>query len=729
MGSSLSNICSEETNNGYYTSLSFKERKKNRDLSLINYNNWEGFNIQRTINVKNKSQEKTYTPRSLKDIKFFKEFDILESPVKKGKIVCSLYKIKSRSVDNKKAEMPNSKLNVIPYNSDRSRPITLGGVYNKSGSIRIVSNKQQTTEHYDEFKSDKQSLFYIKTQNVKEHNIQLSINAAYNSNNLSRNINIRMLDKIKDYSYPDNVYKTINLDEEKGIINSEKLYFNNFDMLENQLPYSKPYQQPFNILKIENQNINPEKEREVNNFTTRTVAFEITSNVNKEINGQGQSQAIIQHQSRASSINTKKQKVKNDVYLQHYNYEEVDINNKFNNKKISDFKHKRNISTKMKKPINQPIKNKKKESNDELKTKYSNIVKKVLTSNNDDDEKDLINHINEINKVTRNIVYKDNKELDFGNTSFKEKISKLIESPNRHKDIRLKTESKNDIRIKVLSIHKKKKCASKLNDNRYNSPIQNSVEIPSFTQMKKDLGKVTEKITKIESKQISKKNFKQPSSTLLDKILLKNTSLTKEVNELKKIDLLLSIPHSETRISKDFIINDKEINITFEKIINCNQPTNVIFDGQIEKVNIFKNGYKLVMRYFQITRSEFRYFNSIFSSSVWNDKPLFVIPIKNIRDIKISNESDKILSKVKRNLKIILDIEIVIDENIKDDQFQDVYHLRKNDLEDNKTNIINEKLVKITFTTEDEEKGLSLMKILILVKEIDQFFYKNNINY
>ena len=57
------------------------------------------------------------------------------------------------------------------------------------------------------------------------------------------------------------------------------------------------------------------------------------------------------------------------------------------------------------------------------------------------------------------------------------------------------------------------------------------------------------------------------------------------------------------------------------------------------KINQTKNGYKKVIRYFQITKTELKYYNSIFSSSVYNDKPLFRTLISNIDKIIISTDN------------------------------------------------------------------------------------------
>ncbi len=77
-------MCVEE-NNGYQTSLSFKDKKKKRDLSIINYNKLEGLNIQRAINYASRFQEKSITEMSIKNMKYFYDFGILDLLVKRNK--------------------------------------------------------------------------------------------------------------------------------------------------------------------------------------------------------------------------------------------------------------------------------------------------------------------------------------------------------------------------------------------------------------------------------------------------------------------------------------------------------------------------------------------------------------------------------------------------------------------------------------------------------------------
>ncbi len=105
------------------------------------------------------------------------------------------------------------------------------------------------------------------------------------------------------------------------------------------------------------------------------------------------------------------------------------------------------------------------------------------------------------------------------------------------------------------------------------------------------------------------------------------------------------------------------------------------------RINAGRSGYKKVLRYFQITKHEFKYFNSIFSSSVWHDKPLYRVKIENIKNVKISND-DMVRFKFE-------DVNFVIDIVDANDKF-------------------------LQFGWEDSEEGLSVIRIILLLKQ----FYK-----
>eukprot|EP00340_Litonotus_pictus_P005306 CAMPEP_0170527074 /NCGR_PEP_ID=MMETSP0209-20121228/12513_1 /TAXON_ID=665100 ORGANISM="Litonotus pictus, Strain P1" /NCGR_SAMPLE_ID=MMETSP0209 /ASSEMBLY_ACC=CAM_ASM_000301 /LENGTH=180 /DNA_ID=CAMNT_0010817329 /DNA_START=226 /DNA_END=764 /DNA_ORIENTATION=- len=174
-------------------------------------------------------------------------------------------------------------------------------------------------------------------------------------------------------------------------------------------------------------------------------------------------------------------------------------------------------------------------------------------------------------------------------------------------------------------------------------------------------------------------------------------------SRLSSIELILNVPNSDSKIDAQFIQNNSQVNITLNKIIRLNNATGVLYDCQLEKINYFKNSFKYVTRYFQITKYDLKYFNSVFSSSVWNDKPLMKLPIKNIKEIRVSPNSEYILSKARSKMVVIIEVEVLIDEEFSQDMLDEV----------SKANLSGKGCVSVIgkntllFGSENEEIGIS----------------------
>jgi hypothetical protein len=96
------------------------------------------------------------------------------------------------------------------------------------------------------------------------------------------------------------------------------------------------------------------------------------------------------------------------------------------------------------------------------------------------------------------------------------------------------------------------------------------------------------------------------------------------------------------------------------KIILSNIDS-VIYDIELSKLKSFKNEMKTSLKYCQITKTYFKYFKSIYSSSVWMDRPLMRLPLANIDKIIIGNCG---VDKLKQmNIKIIIQIFAKFDES------------------------------------------------------------------
>ena len=113
----------------------------------------------------------------------------------------------------------------------------------------------------------------------------------------------------------------------------------------------------------------------------------------------------------------------------------------------------------------------------------------------------------------------------------------------------------------------------------------------------------------------------------------------------------------------------------------------ILYDGNIYKViNSKKGETKLVLRYFQITKLYFRYYNSIQSLVLPNIKPLEFFEIKKIKNIEIIDIN---LLKDKIEYKIKFSFVINLEENIN----------------------------FFIFASNDRELGMNIINILNLIKK------------
>lgn len=113
----------------------------------------------------------------------------------------------------------------------------------------------------------------------------------------------------------------------------------------------------------------------------------------------------------------------------------------------------------------------------------------------------------------------------------------------------------------------------------------------------------------------------------------------------------------------------------------------VLYDGNIYKViNSKKGETKLVLRYFQITKLYFRYYNCVQSLVLPNIKPLEFFEIKKIKNIEIIDIN---LLKDKNEFKIKFSFVINLEENIN----------------------------FFIFATNDREIGMNIINILNLIKK------------
>ena len=144
---------------------------------------------------------------------------------------------------------------------------------------------------------------------------------------------------------------------------------------------------------------------------------------------------------------------------------------------------------------------------------------------------------------------------------------------------------------------------------------------------------------------------------------------------------------------------------------------NVIYDLEFEKLNIIKGEYKPARKYCQITKEFFKYYNSIYSSTVWKDKPLLRLPLNNIEKMVLC-QNLKTKKKNLSNINVIVQIFLIFNESkfclyfiLKDFEYDTKYEITKQ---------INENSVDylIELGLESQEEALSLIKIIYFVRKV-----------
>lgn len=567
------------------------------------------------------------------------------------------------------------------------------------------------------------SLELLSSYDNKIYNHYLRLRNEYNLNNIKKyQYNINHIDESEN-EFEDDV-NICDFDKHKEKINADKIFFNTFDYNNEEINNEDKAFYDYNVNIIE-------KDKE----------YTIIQNNNQIPNRQN---GQIFDNANLSYISSKSKKkyeiIRNDFYIQRYYYEGYDISNNFKKSKL--------------------------ERNKVCKIKLAKSL--YLEQSNKRTKRRNFNDRNRNTKLNECIQYTCS-------SAFKDKIEDLIDTPFKRKD---------KLEIKLLNVHVKKKdnikkCElnnsnmeeidkMKMNENINNEINNDFNEIyPSVSQIKQKIGEVNNKIeslnlSKLKMKKINKKQkrFEEYSKTensikknrkeiiclesiLKKKEILNDSNFILELSNLRLSRIVFPISHSETRIKKNFMLNDKEICISFNRIIysyieykdeGVNTDKIIIFDGQIEKISYLKTGFKSVERYFQVTTNEFKYFNSVFSSSVWNNKPLFSISLKNIVSISFSSKNESIISKdINSNklLKVVFDMEVLIDESFIEENLLEAFQLRpKEEIKLKEQDIKikkNENLLKkvvYTFGSNDEDLGICLMNVIILAKDTRNFIDK-----
>jgi len=422
---------------------------------------------------------------------------------------------------------------------------------------------------------------------------------------------------------------------------------------------------------------------------------------------------------KLSSISNRTNNYNNEInkskrYLKLYNSkiknEDENINEKLSNKKqndIIDSFQKNNVSDDdIKRNKNNFFRN----SNREI----SSILN--LGSNNYLDDSSLkIEFTNE----KFNQFKQKNKNISNNNTpQFKKNLlrnnslSKLSTSSNRKKNSDNFNEKKNinkDLLIKKMIF-----VENKIKNKNFNSkyfyikPISNRTPSPknkiNFKKNKNNKNNLNKFIInnnensklKKSSSFSEKKNFKINNNKLNNY----NNIFKNNFNENENNFIKIPIKYKYSKVNENLIYNDenenKYIKLSY-MILNSINTDYIIYDGIIYKVQRTKiNGFKLIEKYFQLTKNQFKYFNSIYSSQVYNNLPLVQFDIRNIINIEVTDK-DYLLNFINLENSSNFVFTIILNNN--------EYFI---------------------FSTENDEFGNNIITIINLLRKYYSFFKSNS---
>ena len=283
----------------------------------------------------------------------------------------------------------------------------------------------------------------------------------------------------------------------------------------------------------------------------------------------------------------------------------------------------------------------------------------------------------------------------------KKKIS-FLENSNEKKNI-----NKDLLIKKMIFVENKLKTKNKNCNSKYLKPISNRTPSPKNNiNYKKDKNKNNLNKLIINNENINKSKLKKSSSFSERKnFKINNNKLNNYNNIFQKNNnqnensFIFPIKYKHSKVNKDLIYNDenknKYIKLSF-MILNSINTDYIIYDGIIYKVqrtNI--NGFKLIEKYFQLTKNQFKYFNSIYSSQVYNNLPLIQFDIRNIINIEVTDK-DYLLNFINLENSSNFVFTIILNNN--------EYFI---------------------FSTENDEMGNNIITIINLLRKYYSFFKSN----
>jgi hypothetical protein len=183
---------------------------------------------------------------------------------------------------------------------------------------------------------------------------------------------------------------------------------------------------------------------------------------------------------------------------------------------------------------------------------------------------------------------------------------------------------------------------------------------------------------------------KNLSENNISKLLYNNLDMPKKGKSEKeniKDFIKVKIPFNGTQICP-ILINYSTNNIFILNYNNLNKfnDKSILYDGNIYKViNGFDGSKKLILRYFQITKNCFRYYNNIYSVLIYNERPLVQFDIRHIQEINIINCDS--LNTEESKIEFVFSINLINNSDF------------------------------FLFATDDKEFGISIVNVLNLLKK------------
>ena len=554
------------------------------------------------------------------------------------------------------------------------------------GGNKAFQNLEQCHEIQGEFK--KKPLYYVKVPHIIEDN---NINNRKNNRN-DILLNEKFFDKDSELNLIIYNNDEFGYDNTNYNINNNKKNLN----LNNKKKFNKSWEYKKKEKNIslgninnsannkDNNNINNIIEKDIKNFELKNKAGIrlIYNNSENNIKNKTNDKRIIKKFINNSKINKSKENKKDEKHKI--------LNNLFINKKYNQFNYIQNNNNLYK--INETDRNKNKEKMKTTEPNESNEKKKLNNSIKRNKSHQVILNIsnseNNLNSKfrkslkekkgnyifrpkikTKNPLYKNNNIINdyFGNESRrKTNLTSENTSPKLTNEKFFKRNENEIIN------HYKKHSSNNTHRNKYTINkflLKNNSEnfINALLNSKNRIGEDCIPSQNIFDSNINLiNNRRHHSNNVTNKIKLindeKKDSLF-DINTNKDI-LKIKIPFKGTQINHNLL--NSSVNDIF--ILNYNMLSkfsdkNILYDGNIYKVVNSKNDEsKFVLRYFQITKKNFKYFNNIHSVLMSNETPLEEFDIKYIRDIEIIDIKLLIKNKTETKIKFAFVINMV--ENI-----------------------------------------------------------------